>query len=102
MTDKQFEKFAAMMQAQTEAIQAQTQALTKLKNAMVLNTALSLSKTRTTENIPLQEEGGLAGAIEDIGKFVDGTKIPDNWKGSITNEIYIKTFSGKPLKIDEI
>ena len=113
MTDEQFEKFTAMMQAQTEAMQAQTKVLEKiltdlgseikfLRKAETLKTALDLCKTRSTENVPLQEEGGLAGAIEDIGKFLESGKTPENWKDSVTNEIYIKTFSGKPLKVDEI
>lgn len=102
MTDEQFSLFLDAINAQTDAIKAQTQAFAQLKNVLVLNTALSLSKTRSTENIPLQEEGGLAGAIEDISKFLDGAKVPENWKDSITNEIYVKTFSGKPLKMEEI
>ena len=109
MTDAQFEKFLESMQAQTEAIKnlnatlsAQTEELKKFKDVSLLGTALSLCKTRSTENIPLQEEGGLAGAIEDIGKFLESGKTPENWKDSVTNEIYIKTFSGKPLKVDEI
>ena len=109
MTDEQFEKFLASMQAQTEAIKnlnttlsAQVEALNKFKDVSLLGTALGLCKTRSTENVPLQEEGGLAGAIEDIGKFLDGGKAPKTWKDSVTNEIYIKTFSGKPLKVDEI
>ena len=109
MTDVQFEKFLELMQAQTDAIKnlnstlsAQVEALNKFKNVALLGTALGLCKTRSTENVPLQEEGGLAGAIEDIGKFLDSGKTPENWKDSVTNEIYIKTFSGKPLKVDEI
>ena len=102
MTGEQFRLFLDAINAQTDAIKAQTQALAQLKSVLVLNTALSLSKTRSTENIPLQEEGGLAGAIEDIGKFLEESKVPENWKGNITNEIYVKTFSGKPLKMEEI
>jgi hypothetical protein len=109
MTDEQFNIFMEAIKAQTEAIQnlnaslsAQVEALNKLKDVSLLGTALGLCKTRSTENVPLQEEGGLAGAIEDIGKFLDSGKTPENWKDSVTNEIYIKTFSGKPLKVDEI
>lgn len=102
MTDEQLSLFLDAINAQTEAIKAQTKAFAQLKNVLVLNTALSLSKTRSTENMPLQEEGGLAGAIEDIGKFLDSGKTPENWKDNVTNEIYIKTFSGKPLKVEEI
>ena len=109
MTDEQFNIFMEAIKAQTEAIQnlnaslsAQVEALNKLKDVSLLGTALGLCKTRSTENVPLQEEGGLAGAIEDIGKFLDGGKAPKTWKDSVTNEIYIKTFSGKPLKVDEI
>ena len=106
MTDEQFAEFMSMMQgqmqAQTDALKSVAEALTKLKSVEILNTALSLCKTRSTENTPLQEQGGLVGAIEDIGKFIDESKMPDNWKDYITNEIYIKTFSGKPLKVDEI
>ena len=109
MTDDQFNIFMEAIKAQTEAIQnlnaslsAQVEALNKLKDVSLLGTALGLCKTRSTENVPLQEEGGLAGAIEDIGKFLDSGKTPENWKDSVTNEIYIKTFSGKPLKVDEI
>lgn len=109
MTDEQFNIFMEAIKAQTEAIQnlnaslsAQVEALNKLKDVSLLATALGLCKTRSTENVPLQEEGGLAGAIEDIGKFLDSGKTPENWKDSVTNEIYIKTFSGKPLKVDEI
>ena len=102
MTDEQFSLFMDAMKAQTDAIKAQTQAFNQLRSVLVLNTALGLCKTRSTENIPLQEEGGLAGAIEDIGKFIDGAKVPENWNDSVTNEIYVKTFSGKPLKVDQI
>ena len=109
MTDVQFEKFLELMQAQTEAINnlnatlsTEVETLKKLKDVSLLGTALNLCKTRSTENVPLQEEGGLAGAIEDIGKFLESAKTPENWKDSVTNEIYIKTFSGKPLKVDEI
>ena len=102
MTDEQFSIFMDAMKAQTEAIKAQTQAFNQLRSVLVLNTALGLCKTRSTENIPLQEEGGLAGAIEDIGKFIDEAKVPENWNDSVTNEIYVKTFSGKPLKVDQI
>ncbi|MBO4435387.1 MAG: hypothetical protein J5791_00675 [Fibrobacter sp.] len=109
MTDEQFNIFMEAIKAQTEAIQnlnaslsAQVEALNKLKDVSLLGTALGLCKTRSTENVPLQEEGGLAGAIEDIGKFLESGKTPENWKDSVTNEIYIKTFSGKPLKVDEI
>lgn len=109
MTDEQFNIFMEAIKAQTEAIQnlsatlsAQVEALNKFKDVSLLGTALGLCKTRSTENVPLQEEGGLAGAIEDIGKFLDSGKTPENWKDSVTNEIYIKTFSGKPLKVDEI
>ena len=109
MSDEQFNIFMDAIKAQTEAIQnlsatlsAQVETLTKFKDVAILNTALGLCKTRSTENIPLQEEGGLAGAIEDIGKFIDGAKVPENWNDSVTNEIYVKTFSGKPLKVDQI
>ena len=109
MTDEQFNIFMEAIKAQTEAIQnlnaslsAQVEALNKFKDVALLGTALGLCKTRSTENVPLQEEGGLAGAIEDIGKFLESGKTPENWKDSVTNEIYIKTFSGKPLKVDEI
>ena len=109
MTDDQFNIFMEAIKAQTEAIQnlnaslsAQVEALNKLKDVSLLGTALGLCKTRSTENVPLQEEGGLAGAIEDIGKFIDGAKVPENWNDSVTNEIYVKTFSGKPLKVDQI
>jgi hypothetical protein len=102
MTDEQFERLLQTIQAQTRALEAQAEALNKFKDVALLGTALGLCKTRSTENVPLQEEGGLAGAIEDIGKFLDTGKTPENWKDSVTNEIYIKTFSGKPLKVDEI
>ena len=110
MTDEQFEKFMAMMQAQTEAINRLADSLAPsicneinaLRKVEVLNTALSLCKSKSTENTPLQESGGLTGAINDINKFCDTAKTPDNWKDYVTNEIYIKTFSGKPLKIEDI
>ena len=113
MTDEQFEKFTAMMQAQTEAMQAQTKVLEKiltdlgseikfLRKAETLKTALDLCKTRTTENLPLQEHDGLAGSIEDISKFVTTDKTPGNWKEYTTSETFIKTFSGKPLKTEQI
>lgn len=123
MTDEQFEKFMAMMQAQTAAIQAQAEALAKIANAVagmesaqaelmaeikrvrnvgVLSTALSLCRSKSTENTPLQESGGLSGAIDDINKYCDTAKTPDNWKDYVTNEIYVKTFSGKPLKFEKI
>lgn len=125
MTDEQFEKFMSMMQGQmqtqTDALQAQAKALEKiasalagteaagitseikrLRNVEMLNTALSLCRSRSTENTPLQESGGLSGAIDDIDKFSETAKTPENWKDYVTNEIYIKTFSGKPLKIENI
>ena len=55
MTDEQFSIFMDAMKAQTEAIKAQTQAFNQLRSVLVLNTALGLCKTRSTENIPLQE-----------------------------------------------
>lgn len=123
MTDEQFERLLQTIQAQTRALEAQAEALAKiatavastetihtelateikqLRNVNVLGTALSLCRSRSTENKPLQENGGLAGAIADICKFVDTGKTPENWKDYITNEIYVKTFSGKPLKMEEI
>ncbi len=128
MTDEQFEKFLTMiqsqMQAQTEAMQAQAIALEKiaatlcssedgshsdlcseikfLRKAQILKAALDLCKSRTTDNLPLQEQGGLAGSIEDISAFVSTDKTPESWKEYTTSETYIKTFSGKPLKTEQI
>jgi len=126
MTEEQFEKFLSMMQAQmqaqTAAMQSQADSLAKiataisgadgtgnlstevkrLRNVVALDAALSLSRSRSTENTPLQENGGLAGAIKDIENFSETGKTPENWKDYVTNEIYVKTFSGKPLKMEEI
>lgn len=124
MTDEQFERFMSMMQSQTEALQAQTKALEKissmlsnsqdgshsdlcseikfLRKAEILKAALDLCKSRTTANLPLQEQGGLAGSIEDISAFVSTDKTPESWKEYTTSETFIKTFSGKPLKTEQI
>ena len=128
MTDEQFEKFMSMMQgqmqAQTDALLAQTNALEKiasvlagaedgshsdlcseikfLRKAEILKAALDLCKTRTTDNLPLQEQGGLTGSIEDISDFVNTGRTPENWKEYTTSETFIKTFSGKPLKTEQI
>ena len=128
MTDEQFEKFMSMiqsqMQAQTDALQAQANALDKLtatlcgtedgahsglcseikflRKAEILKAALDLCKSRTTDNLPLQEQGGLTGSIEDISAFVSTDRTPENWKEYTTSETYVKTFSGKPLKTEQI
>lgn len=128
MTDEQFERFTSMlqsqMQAQTDTLQAQTKVLEKisallasaedgthsdlcseikfLRQAEVLKTALELCKSRTTSNLPLQEQGGLAGSIGDISTFVSTGKTPENWNEYTTSETFIKTFSGKPLKTEQI
>ena len=123
MTDEQFDKLLSEMQAQTKAMQAQAAAIDKLtatlsgsgdttsdicteikalRKAETLKIALDLCKTRTTGNAPLQEQGGLVGSIKDISEFIDKGNTPESWKEYTANETYIKTFSGKPLKIDEI
>lgn len=111
MTDKQFKQFMAQMQAQTDAIKAltdkvaeltekTTKQLQSLAKTDVLQTAMEFNKTRTVENEPLQEAKGLHGAINDIEKYVETSKTPPIWDKSVIKEIYVKTFSSKPLKLE--
>lgn len=113
MTDEQFKQFMVQMQAQTDAIRALTDKVAELteKTAMqlqslaktgVLQAALEINKTHTVENEPVQEAKGLHGAIDDIQKYVETSNTPPIWDKSVTSEIFVKTFSSKPLKLERI
>lgn len=129
MTDKQFKEFMEMVQgqmaAQTKAMKEQAKALNKmasaicstdseekqehedicselkfLRNAAILQNAFTICKTRTSSNTLLQEQGGLTGAIADVTEFLKSSQTPESWNEYVINEIFVKTFCSKPLKVE--